>query len=109
MAPPRQSNDFERRYFNQIDDGFKDLKSDIEEVRNDLKSLTAHVQKTNGRLARVESRVFPPKPETMRELPSVWRDPKILTIITLALSFCIIVAFTTAALLGVPLPRGILP
>lgn len=94
-----KKDQFEERFFNQLDTNFKDLKSDIKETRSELRSNTKTTEEgfriVNGRLKKVEDTVFG-EPVLAKNLPSAWRDPAVLKIIGyVALAFLLLVAAVT--------------
>lgn len=84
MAASKRTQDFEGRFFDQLDENFKDLKGDIKETRKELKDNTKATAEgfkgINGRLRKVEDVVFT-APVTAKNLPSFWRDPAVLGIL----------------------------
>jgi uncharacterized membrane protein len=99
-------NDFEKRYFDQIDGGFKDIKEDIKEVRDELHANTTETRRISSRVTKLETRVFPGVPETMQKLPPFWRDPQIIKLFTYVTVAVVILLAIFAGLSGISLPKG---
>lgn len=100
--------DFERRYFDALDENFSDIKGDIREVKNDTREISKQVQKINSRVAKLEDKVFPAHQETIQQLPSVWRDPQVLKVLSTLGIGLVLVLIIFAGLRGIPLPAGLL-
>lgn len=100
--------DFEKRYFDALDENFKDIKDDVKEVRDEQREILRHVQKVNGRLSKVEDKVFPAHQETIQQLPSVWRDPQVLKVLSILGVGIVLALVVFAGLRGIPLPAGLL-
>ena len=80
--------DFEGRFFDQLDDNFKRLEGQINDVSDELKVNTKTTQDgfkaVNDRLGPLEDEVFGKRKKTSIEgLPPVWRDPQILRLATI--------------------------
>ena len=101
-------NDFEKRYFDQMEGNFNEIKGGIREVKDETKSITGHVSKINKRLIKVENRVFPPaQQETVSQLPPLWRDPQVIKLLTFITVALIILLIIYAGIRGIELPKGI--
>lgn len=101
---PRTQNSFEDRFFDQLQESFKDIKDDIKELNATAKVNTRHLEKLNGRLAKVETEVFPVRKETVSQLPPLWRDPQVLKIITILAVAIVFLLVIYAGLKGIKLP-----
>jgi Mg2+ and Co2+ transporter CorA len=112
MSPKGNNNDFEKRYLDSVDNGFKDLKDDIKElrgqVRSEAKTITKSVDAIDERVGKIENKVFPAQDETIKQLPPFWRDPQVIKLLTFIAVFFIIIAIIVAGLWGIALPKGLL-
>lgn len=106
---PRQPNNFEKRYFDQLDENFKVINSGIKEVRDELRDNTSETRRINSRVTNLEGEVFDKgsKKETIKDLIPIWRDPKVLTIITILAVVLLIVVSIIAFIAGAPVPKGL--
>ncbi len=88
----------------QISDGFDDIKGDIKEVRDELRSNTNETRKINGRLSKVEDKVFPGKPATPDKLPPFYKDPALIKLLTLIATAIVVLLLLVASFRGVKIP-----
>lgn len=96
------------QYFGKyLDENFKDIKDDIREVKVDTREITRHVEKINGRLTRVESKVFP-RAETSGQLVPFYRDPQVLRLLSILAVGVVLMLVIYAGLKGISIPTGIL-
>jgi hypothetical protein len=90
-------DDFEKRYFDQLDKRFDaiddSIKANTEATEKGFKAV-------NGQINRLNKAVFPEVKETVQQLPSVWRDPQVLKIIGGLVTLATIAAVIVAALTG---------
>lgn len=111
---PNYKELYEQQKDKQIADGFTDLKGDIKDLSNETKQNTRHLEKINGRLSRVEDKqkviedeVFPDKPETVQQLPSLWRDPQVIKLAIILATAIVLSIIVFASLKGINLPKGL--
>lgn len=98
MAKKQQtSNDFEKRYFDQMEGQFKELRKYIGDEFKDVKK----------RVGKLEDKVFPVQQETIQQLPPIWRDPQIIKLGTYTIIAIIILLIIYAGLKGIALPKGV--
>lgn len=96
---------YEQQKDKQIADGFKDLKDDISEVKGEVKEFR---KEFNGRIKKVERKVFPDVPQTVQQLPPFYRDPQIVKLLIYLALALLVGLIVFAGLKGIALPKGIL-
>lgn len=85
------------RLYDLFEDNFQSLGENLERVQKELQSNTRKTDKgfeqINGRIQKIEKKVFPDEPTKVSELPPWYRDTKIIKLFTyIALAFLILVA-----------------
>lgn len=102
---------YEKQKDKQIADGFADLKGDIKEVRDEVKDFrkefNSRLKTAEGEINVLKGEIFPPKKETVGQLPPIWRDPQLVRLAIYLVIFGIIVAVIYAGLKGLNLPKGL--
>lgn len=94
-------NDFENRYFNALDQRFDSLDKSI---AANTKATEEGFKAVNGRLNRVEKKVFPEQPQTIQQLPPIWKNPELIKLFTYIVAFFLVAAVIYASLKGIKLP-----
>jgi hypothetical protein len=104
---PNYKELYEQAEKKQIADGFADLKGDIKKLDDKQDITNRHLEKVNGRLTKVEEKVFPSVPQTVQQLPSIWRNPELLKLAVGIVGFLTLCAVIYAGLKGIKLPGGL--
>lgn len=100
-------NDFEDRFFTLLEGTIQGIDHKVDQLGNDLKVNTNETRKINSRVAKLENTVFPTAPtQTVKDLPTWWRDPNIIKLLSLVFAAIIIILTLFAALKGIKLPGG---
>lgn len=90
------------RLYDLFEDNFKFINKSLAQVREELQDNTKKTdkgfEKINGRLQRVEKKVFPEEPTKISELQPWYRDSKIIKLLTyLSLAFLLLVGAAVGA------------
>lgn len=99
VAGRKTAND---RLYDLFEDNFHSLSKNLERVQKELRSNTKKTdegfEKINGRLQRVEKKVFPDEPTKVSDLQPWYRDSKIIKLLTyLSLAFLLLVGAAVGA------------
>lgn len=101
---PKQPNSFEKRYFDQLDRRFDSIDKAVE---TNTQTTEKGFRALGGRVGKLEKKVFPDQPQTVAELPSVWRNPEIRKIALYFAVALLVIALVAANLTATKLPGGL--
>lgn len=100
--------DFEQRYFDQLEENAKAIRGDIASLSKEVQKVGSTTNSIDKRLIKVEDKVFPAQKETVSQLPSPWRDPQVLKLLSYIAIAIVVGLIIFAGLKGIALPKGIL-
>lgn len=90
------------RLYDLFEDNFRFLTENLQEVQKELRSNTRKTDKgfetIDGRIQKIEDKVFPDEPTKVSELQPWYRDSKIVKLLTyVALAFLLLVGAAVGA------------
>jgi len=101
-------NDFEDRFFTLLEGTIQGIDKKVDKLGSSLQDNTNETRKINSRVAKLENTVFPSQTQqTAQDLPSWWRDPNIIKLLSLVFGAIIIILTLYAALKGIKVPGGL--
>jgi len=101
-------SDFEDRFFTLLEGTIQGIDKKVDKLGSSLQDNTNETRKINSRVAKLENTVFPSQTQqTAQDLPSWWRDPNIIKLLSLVFGAIIIILTLYAALKGIKVPGGL--
>lgn len=102
---------FEERYFDQLQEGFNELKKEVRDNTALTNKVLDQAKKTNGRVTKAEAdinklnnSVFPKRPKSSRDLPPIWQNKQLIMLATFVFGFLFVTAILVATFKGIKIP-----